>query len=762
MKHEDQHILPRHRQGRTLSRPRNARGRDGMTNPEDFMRDDAPTYTDADQGTDQDRDARAGATVERASRHERNRPDRAGLIGQLNDRSSGLGGMVDYLRGKTGNPDERPAGHIPRVVIYLRVSTEEQATMGGEAEGYSIPYQRDACLGKVRQLGGILAAEFVDAGESAKSAHRPQLQKMLRELKAKRIDYVLVHKIDRLARNRADDVEINAAIARSGAKLISVAEPVDETPAGKLLYNMMADVAQYHSDNLAVEVLKGMDTKAKRGGTPYRAPLGYLNRKEFIDNARHSYVIIDEERAPLIRWAFEQYALGNWAIRQLVDALNAQGLRSRASRKLTAKPLTISGVHHMLRNPYYMGVVPYRGVYHEGKHEPLVSVELWLRVQDVLTAHHLAGEKERKHTHYLKGTIYCGECGARLIYTRNKGNGGEYEYYTCLSRRTGRRPCTRKPMRLEKIEDGITRFYAAFRLRPERAELIRTGVLDELAADREQAKRDTDRAKRRIARLNEERQKLLTAHYAGAVPLDMLKSEMDRLTGEMADADSAAKAATRAVADLEGTLQAALAIAGQCERQYVGAEPRERRMINQGLFRALYISQDCEVERFDLTEPFATLLDRNLLTDLAGQRTSGQGHAAAASPEAGAVPEEAEGRSRPSAVLVNSFVCPQKTDKPDGGAVRLGLHMIDLVPPAGFEPTARRCPSRWSRRVSPCAASERESIDGSEILIRASGCFGSRCAALADQWEQETAGHGRCAAVRMLEPSVHNKWPLTC
>ena len=396
MKHEDQHILPRHRQGRTLSRPRNARGRDGMTNPEDFMRDDAPTYTDADQGTDQDRDARAGATVERASRHERNRPDRAGLIGQLNDRSSGLGGMVDYLRGKTGNPDERPAGHIPRVVIYLRVSTEEQATMGGEAEGYSIPYQRDACLGKVRQLGGILAAEFVDAGESAKSAHRPQLQKMLRELKAKRIDYVLVHKIDRLARNRADDVEINAAIARSGPKLISVAEPVDETPAGKLLYNMMADVAQYHSDNLAVEVLKGMDTKAKRGGTPYRAPLGYLNRKEFIDNARHSYVIIDEERAPLIRWAFEQYALGNWAIRQLVDALNAQGLRSRASRKLTAKPLTISGVHHMLRNPYYMGVVPYRGVYHEGKHEPLVSVELWLRVQDVLTAHHLAGEKERK------------------------------------------------------------------------------------------------------------------------------------------------------------------------------------------------------------------------------------------------------------------------------------------------------------------------------------------------------------------------------
>ncbi len=157
-------------------------------------------------------------------------------------------------------------------------------------------------------MGGILVDEYVDAGESAKSAHRPQLQKMLRELKTKHVDYVIVHKIDRLARNRADDVEINALIAKAGAKLISVAEPVDETPAGKLLYNMMADVAQYHSDNLAVEVLKGMDTKAKRGGTQYRAPLGYLNWRELKDGADIRTVVVDDERAPLIRWAFEQYA----------------------------------------------------------------------------------------------------------------------------------------------------------------------------------------------------------------------------------------------------------------------------------------------------------------------------------------------------------------------------------------------------------------------------------------------------------------------
>jgi hypothetical protein len=124
---------------------------------------------------------------------------------------------------------------------------------------------------------------------------------------------------------------------------------------------MMADVAQYHSDNLAVEVLKGMDTKAKRGGTPYRAPLGYLNRKEFIDNARHSYVVIGAGRAPLIRWAFEQYALGTWTLRRLADALEGQGLTTRPTRKRVAKPVSLNGMNVILRSPYYMGVVPYRG-----------------------------------------------------------------------------------------------------------------------------------------------------------------------------------------------------------------------------------------------------------------------------------------------------------------------------------------------------------------------------------------------------------------
>lgn len=111
-----------------------------------------------------------------------------------------------------------------RAVIYLRVSTKEQAQKGGEAEGFSIPAQRDACLRKAEQLGVHVAEEFFGAGESARSANRPDLQRMLTYIANNHLDCVIVHKVDRLARNRVDDVEINVILQRHGAQLVSCTE----------------------------------------------------------------------------------------------------------------------------------------------------------------------------------------------------------------------------------------------------------------------------------------------------------------------------------------------------------------------------------------------------------------------------------------------------------------------------------------------------------------------------------------------------------
>lgn len=102
----------------------------------------------------------------------------------------------------------------------------------------------------------MIVAEFIDAGESAKSADRPELQRMLRYLTENHTDYVLVHKVDRLARNRVDDVEITMAIKKAGATLVSATENIDETPSGMLLHGIMSSIAEFYSRNLATEVHK--------------------------------------------------------------------------------------------------------------------------------------------------------------------------------------------------------------------------------------------------------------------------------------------------------------------------------------------------------------------------------------------------------------------------------------------------------------------------------------------------------------------------
>src|SRR5580692_7126648 len=160
---------------------------------------------------------------------------------------------------------DTPEGAV--AVIYLRVSSKEQAEKGGEAEGYSIPAQREGCKRKAVSLSAAIIEEFVERGESAKTADRPELQRMLAYVAEHPVKYVIVHKVDRLARNRADDVAINLALQQAGVELVSVSENIDQTPSGLLLHGIMSSIAEFYSRNLANEVMKGTVQKAKNGGT---------------------------------------------------------------------------------------------------------------------------------------------------------------------------------------------------------------------------------------------------------------------------------------------------------------------------------------------------------------------------------------------------------------------------------------------------------------------------------------------------------------
>jgi len=312
-----------------------------------------------------------------------------------------------------------------RAVSYIRVSTREQAQRGGSEEGFSLPAQREANKRKAQSMGALVVKEFADRGESARSANRPELQKMLAYLKEDGgIDYVIVHKLDRLARNRADDVEINRAFEEAGVRLVSTSENIDQTPGGMLLHGIMSSIAEFYSRNLANEVIKGMGEKARNGGTLGKAPLGYVNVRARDENGREVRTIaLDEERAPLVRLAFTEYATGNWTVRQLADHLNTLGLTIPPTPRRPAKPITATRLHEILRHPYYKGIVTFQGVEYPGKHEPLVDSQTWQTVQTILASRRY-GERQRIHNHFLKSTVVCGQCGARLSVQNAKNSKG--------------------------------------------------------------------------------------------------------------------------------------------------------------------------------------------------------------------------------------------------------------------------------------------------------------------------------------------------
>ena len=262
-------------------------------------------------------------------------------------------------------------------VSYLRVSTKEQAEKGGTDEGFSIPAQREANRRKAEQLGAVIVKEFIDAGESARKADRPELMRMIQYVKRNRVAYCIVHKVDRLARNRADDVTIHLALQEAGVMLVSATENIDETPSGMLLHGIMSTIAEFYSRNLATEVIKGMTQKAATGGTVGKAPIGYLNIRSRDELGREVRTVqLDPDRAPLIEWAYKAYASGNWTVSQIHDELTSRGLVSLPTPKRPSKPLAVSSVHRMLTNPYYKGDVIYRGVAYKGAHQPLVPAEV--------------------------------------------------------------------------------------------------------------------------------------------------------------------------------------------------------------------------------------------------------------------------------------------------------------------------------------------------------------------------------------------------
>ena len=494
-----------------------------------------------------------------------------------------------------------------RCVIYLRVSTKEQAEKDLTEEGFSIAAQREVCVRRIRDEGWELADEYVDKGESARTADRPRLRAMLARIgEESDVEAVVVHKIDRLARNMEDHIAIRALLRRRGVALVSVTENLDDTASGRLVEGIHALMAEFYSANLAAEVRKGMGQKAKLGGYPHKAPIGYLNVREPIGGRQVAHIVLDPERAPLVRAAFELYATGKWTVERLAEEMAHRGLCNRGrDGHYPAKAVTVSGLARLLAHRAYVGVVEWDGVEYEGQHEPLVERDTFEKVQELLATRAMRGTRERRHHHYPKGGLVCGVCGRRLSIQLSKGT---YTYFYCLGQKDRRNGtgCQERYVAADQLEAEVEDLYGRIEVPDDWAEGLRGAIATEVATHHEDTTAERELLAHRREHAGAERFKLMEAYYANAIDVTMLRREQERIGAELRAIESRQAILDASLDDWQEVMNLALRFSTRCATAYRQGGDRTRRLFNAAVLDEVHV-RDGHVVDAAYKEPFDLL-----------------------------------------------------------------------------------------------------------------------------------------------------------
>jgi len=312
---------------------------------------------------------------------------------------------------------------------YTRVSTAKQ----GE-QGVSLQEQRDA-ITRYADRNSLKIVQWYEERETAAKRGRAVFTQMLRQLKNGDANGIIIHKIDRSARNLRDWADLGE-LSDGGIDVYFVNESLDlHSRGGRLSADIQAVVAADFIRNLREETRKGFYGRLKQGLYPMPAPTGYLDEGKGRPKAPNPV------KAPLVRKAFELYATGRYNITSLAEAVFKLGLRNRNGKKLSRNGLSV-----MLNNPFYIGLIRLRrtGESFSGSHEPIVKTSVFRRVQDILRGRTVA--VENRHDFLFRRLLKCRLCRYSLIAERQKG----HVYYRCHTPN-----CAVKCVREESVHDQL-------------------------------------------------------------------------------------------------------------------------------------------------------------------------------------------------------------------------------------------------------------------------------------------------------------------
>jgi site-specific DNA recombinase len=320
-----------------------------------------------------------------------------------------------------------PVSKLARCAIYTRKSTEYNLELAFN----SLDAQREACEAYIKSQAHegwrLIPGRYDDGAFSGASLERPALQQLLADVRAGKIDIVLVYKVDRLTRSLADFAKLIELFDAHGVSFVSVTQSFNTSSSmGRLTLNVLLSFAQFERELIGERVRDKIAASKRKGlwiGGP--VPLGYA--------AVDKKIVVVPAEAEAVRTIFARH-LELGSIRALAEELDRQGIRSKPRRLSNGRTVGggrfgVGALAHLLKNRFYIGEVVYRGEVHRGEHDPILEPALFEAVQDKLAAQAVARRcRLRGSPALLTGRLF-DERGNRMSPTHTNKGGARYRYY---------------------------------------------------------------------------------------------------------------------------------------------------------------------------------------------------------------------------------------------------------------------------------------------------------------------------------------------
>lgn len=321
-------------------------------------------------------------------------------------------------------------------MIYARYSSANQR----EA---SIEQQVEWCTALAERYQLQIIDTYADKAISGRSDNRPSFQRMMRDAKQEKFDYVLAWKSSRMGRNMLEAMINDAALREQGVTTIYVEEDFEDNAAGRFALRNMMNVNQFYSEALAEDVKRGMMDNAKKCMVNGKISFGFRKGSD------GRYEIVPEE-AEIIREIFNRIIDG-WQQRDILDDLNLRGIRTHSGGEWQRQSFGT-----LLRNEQYIGVYSFGGVRIDGGIPAILDRETFEEVQMILTTKkNPRGRRRNVEDYLLTGKLFCGHCGKPMVGICGTSKTGERHYYYLCQGKHNKSGCSKKNERKERVEQAV-------------------------------------------------------------------------------------------------------------------------------------------------------------------------------------------------------------------------------------------------------------------------------------------------------------------